>query len=86
MSATKQSDLGLRIRQNMGFSIAVLLFVIVYFLYHLAHPKGFSSQVLVQNSNEVFSIVWRAICWRERDRVLASALSPVCSRVPLRDL
>ena len=61
MSATKHSDLGLRIRQNMGFSIAVLLFVIVYFLYHLAHPKGFSSQVLVQNSNEVFSLAMLAM-------------------------
>ena len=61
MSATKHSDWGLRIRQNMGFFISVILFVIVYFLYHLAHPKGFSSQVLVQNSNEVFSLAMLAM-------------------------
>ena len=61
MSATKSSDFGIRLRQNMGFSIAVVLFSIVYFLYQLAHPKGFSSQVLVQNSNEVFSLAMLAM-------------------------
>jgi ribose transport system permease protein len=61
MSATKSSDFMLKIKQNMGFSIAVLLFTIVYFLYHLAHPKGFSTQVLVQNSNEVFSLAMLAM-------------------------
>lgn len=61
MSATKASDLGIRLRQNMGFVIAVVLFSIVYFLYQLAHPKGFSSQVLVQNSNEVFSLAMLAM-------------------------
>jgi len=45
----------------MGFVIAVVLFSIVYFLYQLAHPKGFSSQVLVQNSNEVFSLAMLAM-------------------------
>jgi len=45
----------------MGFVIAVALFSIVYFLYQLAHPKGFSSQVLVQNSNEVFSLAMLAM-------------------------
>ena len=61
MSATKASDLGIRLRQNMGFAIAVVLFSVVYFLYQLAHPKGFSSQVLVQNSNEVFSLAMLAM-------------------------
>ena len=61
MSATKVSDLGIRLRQNMGFAIAVVLFSVVYFLYQLAHPKGFSSQVLVQNSNEVFSLAMLAM-------------------------
>ena len=32
------------------------LFCIVYLLYHVAHPKGFSSAVLVQNSDEVFTL------------------------------
>ena len=61
MSATKASDFGIRLRQNMGFAIAVVLFSIVYLLYQLAHPKGFSSQVLVQNSNEVFSLAMLAM-------------------------
>ena len=30
-------------------------------LYHLAHPKGFSSAVLVQNSDEVFTLAMVAM-------------------------
>jgi ribose transport system permease protein len=61
MSAIKSSEFGLRLRQNMGFAIAVVLFFVVYFLYQLSHPKGFSSPVLVQNSNEVFSLAMLAM-------------------------
>ena len=33
-----------------------LLFCVLYLLYNLAHPKGFSSAVLVQNANEIFAL------------------------------
>ena len=55
------SDLALRARQNVAFLTAVGLFTVVYLLYHLVHPKGFSSAVLVQNSNEVFTLAMVAI-------------------------
>ena len=50
------SDLAIKIRQNFAFLTAVVLFLVVYFLYNLAHPKGFSSAVFIQNSNEVFTL------------------------------
>ena len=50
------SDLAIRIRQNFAFLTAVTLFTVVYLLLPLAHPKGFSSAVMVQNGNEVFSL------------------------------
>ncbi len=50
------SDLAIKVRQNFAFLTAALLFVVVYFLYNLAHPKGFSSAVFIQNSNEVFTL------------------------------
>jgi ribose transport system permease protein len=50
------SDLALRARQNVAFLTAFVLFIVVYGLYHLAHPKGFSSAVLVQNSDEIFAL------------------------------
>lgn len=48
-------------RQNTGFAVIVALFFVVYALYHLAHPKGFSSQVFIQNSNEVFALAMVAM-------------------------
>ncbi len=44
------------IPRNRGFLAAVLLFAVIYFIYHLLHPRGFSSAVLIQNSNEVVTI------------------------------
>ena len=55
------SDLAIRLRQNFALLTAVVLFCVVYFLYHLAHPKGFSSAVLVQNSDEVFTLAMVAM-------------------------
>src|SRR5438445_13522695 len=46
-------DLAIRLRQNIGFATAIVLFCILYLLYHLAHPKGFSSAVLAQHSHEI---------------------------------
>ncbi len=50
------SDLAIKIRQNFAFLTAVVSVCVVYFLYNLAHPKGFSSAVFVQNSDEVFTL------------------------------
>ena len=49
------SDLAIRIRQNFPFLTAIVLFCVVYLLYHLAHPKGFVA-VLVENSDEAFTL------------------------------
>ena len=54
-------DLAIRLRQNVGFATAIVLFCIFYLLYHLAHPKGFSSAVLVQNSDEIFALAMLAM-------------------------
>ena len=50
------SDLAIRVRQNFAFLTAVALFGAIYLFYHLAHPKGFSSAVLVANSDEAFTL------------------------------
>ena len=55
------SNLAIRLRQNFGLVTAILLFVVVYLFYHLSHPKGFSSAVLVQNGDEVFTLAMVAM-------------------------
>ena len=45
-------DLAIRLRQNIGFVTASLLFCVFYLLYNLAHPKGFSSAVLGSVENQ----------------------------------
>ncbi len=50
------SDLSIRLRQNVAFLTAVGLFAVVYLFYNFSHPKGFSSAVFVQNSDEVFTL------------------------------
>ncbi len=44
------------IGQNRGFAAALALFLALYLSYHLMHPRGFSTAVLVQNSNELVAI------------------------------
>lgn len=61
MAHKSSSGFGLWFKQNTGLAVVVALFAVVYFLYHLAHPKGFSTQVLVQNSNEVFALAMIAM-------------------------
>ncbi|HLH50750.1 MAG TPA: ABC transporter permease, partial [Roseiarcus sp.] len=56
-----QSDFVIRLRQNAGLITAVALFCLVYLFYHLVHPKGFSSAVLVQNADEVFTLATLAM-------------------------
>jgi ribose transport system permease protein len=54
-------DIAIRVRQNVGLVTAVLLFCTLYLLYNLAHPKGFSSAVLVQNGDEIFALAMLAM-------------------------
>ncbi len=54
-------DLAIRLRQNIGVVMAILLFCILYLLYNLAHPRGFSSAVLVQNGDEIFALAMLAM-------------------------
>jgi ribose transport system permease protein len=54
-------DLAIRARQNVGLVTAILLFCILYLLYNLAHPKGFSSAVMVQNGDEIFALAMLAM-------------------------
>ncbi len=55
------ADLLIRLRQNIGLITAVGLFCVVYLFYHLIHPKGFSSAVLVQNADEIFTLAMLAM-------------------------
>lgn len=49
-------NLRLTLAQNRAFAGAVGLFVALFVVYNLLHPKGFSSAVLVQNANESVAI------------------------------
>jgi ribose transport system permease protein len=50
------ADWAIRLRQNTGLAGAVALFLAFYLVYNIFHPKGFSSQVLVQNADEAFAL------------------------------
>ena len=52
----RSSDLSVAIRQNAALAAAIALFVVLFVVYNWFHPKGFSPQVLLQNSNEAFSL------------------------------
>src|SRR5215207_4949694 len=49
-------DWGLRLRQRSGLVGAIALFALMYLIYQLKHPKGFSEQIFIQNANEVFAL------------------------------
>lgn len=66
------SDLRLKLGQNLGLLLAVLLFVVFWGVYNSLHPKGFTTDVLVQNANESFVIV--AVAMAQTVPVLAGGL------------
>ncbi len=49
------------VNQNRGFAGAVSLFVVLFVIYNILHPRGFSSAVLVQNANESVAIAFVAM-------------------------
>jgi ribose transport system permease protein len=57
----QRQDLVLRLRQNAGLAGSATLFAALYLLYNLAHPKGFSPQVFVQNADEFFALALLAM-------------------------
>ena len=50
-------DLRLRLTQSVGLWVALGLFAVLYTIYSTLHPKGWSVDVLVQNSNESFALI-----------------------------
>ena len=49
------------VAQNRGFAGALPLFAVLFLIYNLLHPRGFSSAVLVQNANESVAIAFVAM-------------------------
>ena len=47
--------------QNIGFATAVLLLLALYIVYNILHPRGFSTAVAIQNSNEIVAIAFVAM-------------------------
>ncbi|PJA60819.1 MAG: ABC transporter permease [Rhodobacterales bacterium CG_4_9_14_3_um_filter_71_31] len=55
------ADLRIRVRQSAGLLTAIGLCAALYLFYNLNHPRGFSSAVLIQNSNEAFALAMVAM-------------------------
>jgi ribose transport system permease protein len=51
-------DLRLRLSQSIGLWLAIGLFLVLYILYNVLHPKGFSVDVFVENSNESLALIF----------------------------
>jgi ribose transport system permease protein len=49
------------VRQNRGFAGALILFALIYLVYNVMHPRGFSSAVFVQNANEAVALAFLAM-------------------------
>lgn len=55
------NDLRVRLSQNAALLTAIVVFILFYFFYNMNHPRGFSVAVLIQNSNEVFTLAMVAM-------------------------
>lgn len=55
------NDLRIRISQNAALLTAIVVFILFYVFYNMNHPRGFSAAVLIQNSNEVFTLAMVAM-------------------------
>ena len=51
------NNLRLRLAQNGGLLVGIVLFVLLYSLYSTLHPKGWTVDLFVQNSNESFALI-----------------------------
>ena len=54
-------NLRIRLGQSIGLWLAIGLFLVLYGLYNSLHPKGYSVDLLVQNSNESLALVFVAM-------------------------
>ena len=51
------NNLRLRLSQNTGVVLAFGLFLILYVFYSSLHPRGFTTDLFVQNSNEALTLI-----------------------------
>lgn len=56
-----RSVLATSLRQNRSFYGALALLCMLYLVYNIMHPRGFSAAVLVQNANEFVAIAFVAM-------------------------
>ena len=54
-------DLRLRLAQSSGLWLAIGLFSVLYVFYSALHPKGFSVDLLVENTNESLALIFVAM-------------------------
>lgn len=57
----RASALTTSIRQNRGFYGAIVLLLALYLVYNILHPRGFTTNVLIANSNEVVALAFVAM-------------------------
>ncbi len=58
---TRMNPIKRWLSQNTGFAAAVMLLLVLYLVYNMLHPRGFSSAVAIQNSNEAVAIAFVAM-------------------------
>lgn len=60
-TAPRASALAMSIRQNRGFYGAILLLAALYLVYNFIHPRGFSTNVFIANTNESVALAFVAM-------------------------
>ncbi len=60
-AAPRASALLMSIRQNRGFYGALLLLAVLYIVYNFLHPRGFSTNVFIANTNESVALAFVAM-------------------------
>jgi ribose transport system permease protein len=54
-------ELRVLIQRNWGIALAVLMFGVLFLIYQMVHPRGFSTAVFIQNANESVAIAFVAM-------------------------
>jgi ribose transport system permease protein len=57
----RSSAIASSIKQNRGFYGAVVLLVVLYLVYNFIHPRGFTTNILIANSNESVALAFVAM-------------------------
>ena len=58
---TLWNAVAISVRQNRAFYGAIALFLLLYITYNFIHPRGFSSTILIANSNESAALAFVAM-------------------------